>query len=149
MTATAQMTLSQQQLISQQRELQVMRPAPQPPAIIKAPSPLREVYAGNTTRIVVQLASFPEPQFNWYHQGQVIQETQRRKILYEQGTVTLVIFNVQPQDQGEYMLRARNDLGEVTWKTTLNIQREYLNHVCVNCVCEPCVCELCVCEPCV
>jgi hypothetical protein len=34
--------------------------------------------------------------------------------------------NAQPQDSGEYQLRATNELGEITCKTVLNIKRKKL-----------------------
>ncbi len=37
-----------------------------PPQIIKGPSPVRDVIAGNNTKIVVHIESFPPPQFVWY-----------------------------------------------------------------------------------
>jgi titin len=102
--------------------LTVKKPPPQAPHIIKAPSPLRDVIAGNTTKIVVQIASYPAPRFTWFMNGRQIKPSQRFKVSYEQGIITLVIFNVQPQDSGDYMLRAQNELGDCTWKTTLNIK---------------------------
>ena len=38
--------------------------------------------------------------------------------------ITLIIFNVQPQDHGDYILKASNEMGEATWKTTINVKRE-------------------------
>jgi hypothetical protein len=53
-----------------------------------------------------------------------IKSSQRHKVSYDNGIVTLIIFNVQVSDSGEYMLKAVNELGESTCKTTLNIMRE-------------------------
>jgi len=50
--------------------------------------------------------------------------SQRIKISYENGLITLVIFNVQPADSGQYELRATNDMGEVVCTTTLDIKRK-------------------------
>ena len=77
-------------------------------------------------RIVVQIAAYPPPRFTWLVNGKQISQSQRFKINYEEGQITLVIFNVQPQDSGDYILKAANDLGECTWKTTLKIKRKYL-----------------------
>ena len=72
---------------------------------------------------MVQLDAYPSPRFTWYVNGVAIRPSQRHKISYENGVVTLVIFNAQPQDSGEYILKAKNDLGETTCKTVLTISR--------------------------
>ena len=75
-------------------------------------------------RLLVQLAAYPSPRFTWFVNGDVVRPDQRRKVSYDNGVVTLVIINAQQQDSGEYVLKAKNDLGETTCKTTLNIQRK-------------------------
>ncbi len=62
--------------------------------------------------------------FSRYVNGRQIQPSQRFKVNYENGLITLIIFNVQPEDSGDYVLKASNDMGECTWKTTLNIRRK-------------------------
>ncbi len=82
----------------------------------------------NTTcfpfRIVVQIEAYPPPKFSWFVNGRPVTPSQRFKINYENNLITLVIFNAQPEDSGDYILKASNDMGEVTWKTTLNVKRE-------------------------
>ena len=73
----------------------------------------------------MQLAAYPPPRFTWYVNGVAIQQSQRHKVTYDNGVVTLIIFNAQPQDSGEYVLKVTNDLGETTCKTVLTISREY------------------------
>ena len=75
-------------------------------------------------RLTVQLAAYPPPRFTWYVNGVAIQQSQRHKVTYDNGVVTLIIFNAQPQDSGEYVLKVTNDLGETTCKTVLTISRE-------------------------
>ena len=75
-------------------------------------------------RLVVQIEAYPPPRFNWYRNGRQIMPSQRIKISYENGLITLVIFNVQPADSGQYELRATNDMGEVVCTTTLDIKRK-------------------------
>lgn len=73
---------------------------------------------------MVQLAAYPPPKFNWIHNGVEIFPSQRFKVSYDNGVVTLIILNVQATDAGDYILRATNELGEVTCRTTLNIKRK-------------------------
>jgi len=70
---------------------------------------------------MVQLAAYPAPRFMWSCNGTQIVPSQKFKVLYEQGIVTLMIYNVQQEDSGDYMLHASNEHGQCTWKTTLNI----------------------------
>ncbi len=77
-------------------------------------------------RIVVQISANPPPRFTWYRNMKQLKPSQRFKVSYEQGIITLIIFNIQTQDSGDYMLRAQNELGDCTWKTTLNIKCEPL-----------------------
>lgn len=74
---------------------------------------------------MVQIEAYPPPKFSWYMNGRPVLPSQRFKINYENNLITLVIFNVQPEDSGDYVLKASNDMGECTWKTTLNVRREY------------------------
>ena len=75
-------------------------------------------------RLTVHLQSYPPPRFTWFCKGQAVKPSQRFKVTYDQGIITLVIFNVQVQDSGDYVLKATNELGEVTCKTLLNVKRK-------------------------
>jgi hypothetical protein len=77
----------------------------------------------------VQLGGLPVPRFVWYVNGLQMKPSPRMKTSYENGSVTLIIFNVQASDAGDYMLKATNELGEVTCKTVLNVQSKLLDVV--------------------
>ena len=55
--------------------------------------------------------------------GSPVKPSQRFKVSYENTMITLIIFNVQPEDNGDYILKATNEMGEATWKTTINVKR--------------------------
>ena len=76
---------------------------------------------------MVQIEAYPPPKFSWFVNGRPVLPSQRFKINYENGLITLIIFNVQPEDSGDYLLKASNEVGECTWKTTLNVKRKYWN----------------------
>ena len=76
---------------------------------------------------MVQIEAYPPPKFSWFVNGRPVMPSQRFKINYENGLITLIIFNVQPEDSGDYLLKASNEVGECTWKTTLNVKRKYSN----------------------
>jgi len=71
-----------------------------------------------------RLEANPPPRLTWTTAGRQIHPSGRHDIRYDNGIVVLLINNVQPQDAGEYQLRASNELGEVSCKTVLNIRRE-------------------------
>jgi len=76
-------------------------------------------------RLEARLEANPPPRLTWTTAGRQIQPSGRHDIRYDNGIVVLLINNVQPQDAGEYQLRASNELGEVSCKTVLNIRRQY------------------------
>jgi hypothetical protein len=71
---------------------------------------------------MVHVEAFPPPRFTWFGNGTAIKPSQRFKVLFDQGVITLVIFNVQKEDQGEYLFKASNEMGDVSCKTILNVQ---------------------------
>ena len=74
------------------------------------------------SRLNVTVEALPPPRFSWYANGKPIQQSQRFKVTYDDtGLVTLIIFNAQPSDSGEYEFVAANEVGQISCKTTLNI----------------------------
>ena len=71
----------------------------------------------------------PPPQISWLAGGQPIYPSTKHNISYDDGIVILLIANVQAQDSGDYTMRARNDLGEVTCKTTLHVRRKLITEI--------------------
>lgn len=71
------------------------------------------------------MEAFPAPRFTWFGNGKAVKPSQRFKVNYEQGIVTLIIFNVQKEDSGEYLFKASNELGDVSCKTILNVKRKF------------------------
>lgn len=76
----------------------------------------------------VHVDANPAPQISWFTAGQPISPSTKHNISYDNGIVILLIANVQPQDSGDYVMRARNDLGEVTSKTILHVRRKSINY---------------------
>lgn len=75
-------------------------------------------------RLIVEVSSYPPPRFTWSLNGQIIKPSQRYRMAYDKGIITLVIMSAQPQDAGDYLLRATNELGEISCKTTLHVKRK-------------------------
>jgi len=66
----------------------------------------------------------PPRRYTWTHQGREVRPDERVRIVREANTIILIINPTQPQDEGEYILRVENDLGEVTCRTTLTLPGE-------------------------
>ena len=80
----------------------------------------------------MELAAYPAPQIVWLLNGQQIKPSQRHKVTYEQNIASLMIYNVQPSDRGDYMMKAVNEAGQTACKTTLFVKRKlhYLKLLC-------------------
>lgn len=94
---------------------------PVPPEV---KSDMSDVKAAKGTSAMIEAniaAGFPKPQVTWLHDDQEVKADERHKFLEseEDETFALVIKNVQPEDSGEYIVKAKNELGEVETKATL------------------------------
>lgn len=94
---------------------------PVPPEV---KSNMADVKAAQGTSAMIEAniaAGFPKPQVTWLHDDQEVKADERHKFLEneEDETFALVIKNVQPDDSGEYVVKAKNELGEVETKAKL------------------------------
>ncbi|XP_011878155.1 PREDICTED: muscle M-line assembly protein unc-89 isoform X5 [Vollenhovia emeryi] len=72
-----------------------------------------------TGTMTVQVEATPAPEVTWYKDGQLIEESERIKIVKEgSDTYKLVIKNAKLTDAGSYSIVARNDVNQTTeiWK---------------------------------
>uniref|UniRef100_A0A915ETQ8 Ig-like domain-containing protein n=1 Tax=Ditylenchus dipsaci TaxID=166011 RepID=A0A915ETQ8_9BILA len=74
-----------------------------------------------TATIDCVLVAQPEPQVIWYKEEQVIQESERIRLLYRGDHCILSIIGVNPQDSGLYMVKAVNSFGESTNFCKINV----------------------------
>ncbi|XP_014485518.1 PREDICTED: muscle M-line assembly protein unc-89-like isoform X3 [Dinoponera quadriceps] len=73
----------------------------------------------DTGTMVVQVEATPAPEVTWYKDGQQITESERIKIMKENGdTYKLVMKNTKVTDGGSYSIVARNEVNQTTeiWK---------------------------------
>ena len=70
----------------------------------------------------------PSPKVSWYHNSKEIISTSRINISFDVTTrvTTLTIQNVTKPDEGDYVCRATNPLGEGTTRTVLHIKGTYV-----------------------
>lgn len=62
----------------------------------------------------------------WYVNGVEIRPSDHYQMFQEGDTVVLIIIHVDEDDIGEYVLRVGNELGEITCRTTITFDGEYL-----------------------
>ena len=80
----------------------------------------------NEGGIAVFLAQFtpiddPTLRITWYYNGRPLKLDTRIKAYKDDGTATLVINKVEPEDVGTYKIEVKNSSGEVTSEAKLTI----------------------------
>ncbi|KAL2078473.1 hypothetical protein ACEWY4_026158 [Coilia grayii] len=78
---------------------------------------------GSTVRLVCNIQGYPDPEVVWLQNEDPVEETERVQIEYEEdGTCTLIMSNVKPQDSGIYKCRATNSLGAALCSARLTVE---------------------------
>lgn len=67
----------------------------------------------------------PEPQVQWMKNGKHLASSDVIDLKYKNGSATLTINEVFPEDEGEYELIATNSVGKESTKCKLTIIREF------------------------
>jgi hypothetical protein len=62
----------------------------------------------------------PNLRIEWYRNGKLIPAGHRYRSVYDMGFVSMDILYVYPEDSGEYVCKAINDLGEDTTKAAVS-----------------------------
>ena len=89
--------------------------------------PQTEANEGDTVQMTCQVECEPSPKVSWYHSSKEIISTSRIQISFDVTTrvTTLTIQRVTKPDEGDYVCRATNQLGEGTTRTVLHIKGEW------------------------
>lgn len=61
----------------------------------------------------------------WYRNGKLIPAGHRYRTTYDMGYVTMQILYVYPEDSGEYVCKAINDLGEDTTRASVSCKSKF------------------------
>ena len=71
-------------------------------------------------------AGFPQPQITWYFNSQPIRPSRDFQIFIDtaRGESSLVIIEVFPEDEGEYMVKAENALGAAVTHCHMFVRRK-------------------------
>ena len=85
--------------------------------------PVKSVEAvdGQELRIPCKVTGTPMPQISWYHNGKNIDQDEEYVVTYnpDTGDVSLLIVEVFPEDEGEYVCVAHNPAGDAVTRATL------------------------------
>ena len=85
--------------------------------------PVKSVEAvdGQELRIPCKVTGTPMPQISWYHNGKNIDQDDEYVVTYnpDTGEVSLLIVEVFPEDEGEYVCVAHNPAGDAVTRATL------------------------------
>ncbi|CAH1803280.1 unnamed protein product, partial [Owenia fusiformis] len=89
-------------------------------------SKLKPIIAKDGDRVTFQVnfVGKPSPEINWYYNRQKITTSSDFEVSIdvEQGSSSLVIIEVFPEDQGEYMCTASNKYGTTSTSCTLVVE---------------------------
>ncbi|XP_043471830.1 obscurin isoform X6 [Leptopilina heterotoma] len=86
---------------------------------VEAPSFLKrlgdcEVYKGMTAKFTACVTGYPEPEFEWFHEGGKLWPTDRILMDQEGSLLRLTLYHIDESDAGKYSLRIFNPHGEDT-----------------------------------
>ena len=94
----------------------------QPPEILQT---LRdcEVCEGSAARFDCRIKGFPEPEIYWYKDGKEIGESRRYRVEFDEDDLcSLIVLEVEPDDDGRYSCEARNCAGRVSCSAELLVE---------------------------
>lgn len=63
----------------------------------------------------------PQPNVTWYYGGQLLENSEDFKQSYEDGNATLIISEIYPDDEGTYICKAINTVGEDSCQCKLTV----------------------------
>ncbi|KFD70456.1 hypothetical protein M514_00956 [Trichuris suis] len=96
---------------------------PEQPKFLKVMRDL-ELHEGDTATFTCEVEGWPEPEIQFYLDGQPIHISREHNIEYDGRTVRLTVREVQPEDGGSYVLKAVNGSGEVQCAATLTVIKD-------------------------
>ncbi|XP_072047598.1 myosin light chain kinase, smooth muscle-like [Amphiura filiformis] len=94
----------------------------QPPEIIQS---LRdcEVCEGSAAKFDCRIKGFPEPEISWYKDGEEIGDNRRYRVEFDEDDLcSLIVLDVEPDDDGRYTCEAKNCAGKVSCSAELLVE---------------------------
>lgn len=93
-----------------------------PPRFVE-PLPAMEAYDGEEVKIPCRVVGKPPPQISFFHNGKNIDHDEEYVVSYnpDTGDIHLLIVEVFPEDEGEYVCVATNPVGEASTRAYLTV----------------------------
>ncbi|KAK2576391.1 hypothetical protein KPH14_005736 [Odynerus spinipes] len=85
----------------------------EPPAFLKRIGDC-EVYRGMQAKFTACITGIPEPEYEWFRNGDKLWQTDRIRMDQEGSLLRMTIANVDEMDAGTYLLKIKNPYGEVS-----------------------------------
>ena len=83
---------------------------------------------GQEVTFEVVVVGHPPPEVRWFVDGTEIRDEPEYEIIYEDGVCTLTLLEVIPEDEGEYVCIAINEVGEATCRAMLFVEGKVKVH---------------------
>jgi len=84
-----------------------------PPSFLTGLKPTLEIKDGSRLELKVAVKGDPDPQVTWTKEGKPISSSEIMEVKYKNGTASVIINEVFPEDGGKYTCRATNTKGSV------------------------------------
>jgi len=84
-----------------------------PPSFLTGLKPTLEIKDGSRLELKVAVKGDPDPQVTWTKDGKPISSSEIMEVKYKNGTASVLINEVFPEDGGKYTCRATNTKGSV------------------------------------
>ena len=93
------------------------------PITVKFEKPDVAVPAGTPLKLIVRYAGKPAPKLSWTLNDEPVTDSKRLKIedKPKDGTATLTISKSESGDSGKYVVKVRNDTGELTAEANVSV----------------------------
>jgi len=92
-----------------------------PPSFLTGLKPSQEIRDGSRLELKVAVKGDPDPQVTWTKDGAPISSSEIMEVKYKNGTASVIIAEVFPEDAGKFTCRATNSKGSVETSSKITI----------------------------
>lgn len=92
-----------------------------PPSFLTGLKPDLSIKDGSRLELKVQVKGDPDPQVSWMKDGKPITSNEIMEVKYKNGTASVIINEVFPEDGGKYTCKATNTKGSVETSSKVTI----------------------------
>ncbi|GFO38540.1 titin, partial [Plakobranchus ocellatus] len=111
----------EEEIIPEQEETVETRPEGEAPEFLLTIK-TQTVLPGETVDFTCEVTGKPRPQLSWVYNGRTLEDEGRYMIFEEEGLHHLEVYEVCPEDVGEYTVTAQNEHGQVSCSADLKLK---------------------------